>query len=215
MKFEKILRKIRFALITVLMGACIYGLMILPAGQMKVYAYDLAGEVKNVKPELSIYVNTAQNCVTIYMVGDNGEEIPIKAMACSCGRAGHATPKGTFKVQERYTWRLMVDNTWAQYAVRFNKHILFHSVPYVREDPSTLEADQYNLLGQPASLGCVRLCVEDAKWIYDNVKQGTKVTVYEDASDPGPLGKPERAKIDVNDAKSGWDPTDPDPKNPW
>lgn len=179
-----------------------------------VSAYELEGVV-NVKPDMAVYVNKSLNCVTVYTVDAEGKETPVKSMVSSCGRAGHGTPSGTFKLQEGYEWRLMVDNTWAQYAVRFNNHILFHSVPYVKSKPDTLEADQYNLLGSPASLGCVRLSVKDAKWIFDNVKRGSKIVVYEDASDPGPLGKPSAIKLDETDPRSVWDPTDPDPDNPW
>ncbi|HAH78565.1 MAG TPA: L,D-transpeptidase, partial [Ruminococcaceae bacterium] len=32
-------------------------------------------------------------------------------------------------------------------------------------------------LGEPASHGCIRLPVEDAKWIYDNIPEGTKVVI--------------------------------------
>ena len=56
--------------------------------------------------------------------------------------------------------------------------------------------------------------MEDAKWIYDNCPVGTKVTIY-DSKDPGPLGKPTPIRIDVNSPYRGWDPTDPDPRNPW
>ena len=63
-------------------------------------------------------------------------------------------------------------------------------------------------------MGCVRLTVADAKWIFDNVPIGTLVEFY-DSSDPGPLGKPGAQKISSNEKFRGWDPTDPDPNNPW
>ena len=61
---------------------------------------------------------------------------------------------------------------------------------------------------------CIRLTVQDAKWIYDNCKPGTKVEFYED-SNPGPLGKPTAQKISEDETVRGWDPTDPDVNNPW
>ncbi|WP_418253284.1 L,D-transpeptidase [Gordonibacter urolithinfaciens] len=33
-------------------------------------------------------------------------------------------------------------------------------------------------LGMNLSHGCVRLAIENAKWIYDNIPSGTKVYVY-------------------------------------
>ncbi len=71
--------------------------------------------------------------------------------------------------------------------------------------------EEYNKLGQTASAGCVRLTVADTKWIYDNCPSGTVVVIYS-SPDPGPLGKPEAQQIPLD---CGWDPTDPDPDNPW
>ena len=48
----------------------------------------------------------------------------------------------------------------------------------------------------------------------NNCYVGTEVEFY-GSSDPGPLGKPESQKISSNYNLRGWDPTDPDPNNPW
>jgi hypothetical protein len=109
----------------------------------------------------------------------------------------------------------MVDGTYSQYATRFNNGILFHSVPCYSPKNDQLEYEEFNKLGSPASLGCVRLCVADAKWIYDNCPSGTTVIVYDDASSPGPLGKPSMIKIPDDSPYKGWDPTDPNTNNPW
>ena len=67
-----------------------------------------------------------------------------------------------------------------------------------------LSAAEYNKLGSPASHGCVRLTVRDAKWIYDNCGLGTKVTISDTADTP--FDKPSTPKIP---ASQNWDPTDP------
>lgn len=105
------------------------------------------------------------------------------------------------------------DGSYGRYVVRFNNHILFHSVPYVSMTPDSLEWEQYNLLGETASLGCVRLAVADAKWIYDNCGPGTKVIVYE--SEEEAVDKPEAVRIPEDNPFRGWDPTDESPDNPW
>lgn len=163
----------------------------------------------------ALYVNTAQNVVTVMTIDALGVETPYKAMLCSTARSGHVTPLGTYATNGYYDWCYMVDGTWGRYSVRFNGPILFHSVPYLAKSVDTLEWDQFNKLGEAASLGCVRLSVADAKWIYDNCKYGTKVVVYSDPTSPGPLGKPTGVKIDANSPNRGWDPTDPSPSNPW
>ena len=138
-------------------------------------------------------------------------------MLCSIGTATPAAgnvytiPNGKW---DRWTWGQMVGGVWAQYYTRIKGSILFHSVPYTSKAKGTLEYWEYDKLGTKASAGCIRLTVQDAKWIYDNCKPGTKVEFYED-SNPGPLGKPTAQKISDDEEVRGWDPTDPDAENPW
>lgn len=145
----------------------------------------------------------------------DGTATVAKVMSCSCGTEGHETPEGTFRTSDYYDWRPLVDGSYGRYAVRFNNHILFHSVPYVQTSPDTLEWDQYNLLGKNASLGCVRLALKDVKWIYDNCEPGTQVTVYSGKKITGDVNRPDSLKIAEDSPCRGWDPTDPTPGNPW
>lgn len=163
----------------------------------------------------TIYVNKAWNCITVMDTDASGNEIPVRAFACSCGRSGYTTPSGTFQTSNYYVWQEMVDGSYARYAVRFAPHMLLHSVPYYTRNVNDLEYNQYNKLGGPASRGCIRLSVADAKWIYENTTPGTKVVIYYDETSPGPLGKPEPIRIDTSSPYRGWDPTDIDPNNPW
>ncbi len=166
--------------------------------------------------DYKIMVNRAANCVTVYEKdADGGYSIPVMAFVCSCGREGEETPLGTYRTSDYYEWRLMVDGSYGHYAVRFNGGIMFHSIPYYTADAGDMEWEQYNLLGETASLGCVRLACADAKWIYDNCRRGTEVPVYDDAQNPGPLGKPEEIKLTEDNPYRTWDPTDTDENNPW
>ena len=161
-----------------------------------------------------IKVNRQANCVTIYTLDEEENyTIPVKAMTCSVG-LNNATPLGVSKISDKYEWRRLFGNVYGHYSVRFNGHIMFHSVPYMKKSNDTLKEGQFNMLGKPASQGCIRLCVADAKWIYDNCVEETIVEVY-DGSNPGPLGKPSMPKISSDSPYSGWDPTDSSEKNPW
>lgn len=163
-----------------------------------------------------IMVNRAANCITVYGKDGRGQyTVPVKAITCSTGKNVGDTPLGRFRTLRSYSWLLMVDGSYGQYAYRFYGSILFHSVPYYSRNKSDLEWEQYNKLGEPASLGCVRVCVADAIWLIQNCAVGTTVEVYDDASNPGPLGKPETIKIPADSPYRGWDPTDPDVNNPW
>ena len=164
-----------------------------------------------------IMVNRAQCTVTVYTLDANGYyTVPVKAMICSVGRQGAETPLGTWPLGWKSTWTYMVDGSYGQYTSQIIGGILFHSVCYYWNDPSALMTEEYNGLGAPASLGCVRLQTVDAKWIFDHCAQGTYVTIY-DGTDPGALGKPSRLVdyIPLDHPARGWDPTDPRAENPW
>lgn len=176
------------------------------------------GSIINYSADYPYYikVNRALNCVTVYGIDYDGEySIPYKTMTCSTGLFKDNTPLGDYEIYEKYDWRMMIDDSYAQYASRFNGGVMFHSVPYLDMDNGALEWEEYNKLGSPASLGCVRLRVVDAKWIYDNCPEGTKVTVYDDVENPGPLGREILDKLDPTSEYKGWDPTDPNKNNPW
>lgn len=201
------------ALIVNFVSYCIYGNKYVPAPEPEPeVVINNNGIVSNAPYYLK--VNRVQNIVIAYKKDANGHyNIPVKAMACSVGLNGK-TPTGTYKTTDKYTWRLLSGNVWGQYATRITGHYLFHSVPYFTQSKSNLEYEEYNKLGQAASLGCVRLSVADAKWIYDNCPKSTVVTIY-DSTAKEPMAKPVPIKINVNDSRRGWDPTDPDPRNPW
>ena len=172
----------------------------------------------NSKSPYAIKVNIATNTVTIYTQDETGDyTIPYKAMVCSTARPGHTTPQGSFTLQtNRHRWLVMVDGTYGQYATRFKGHYLFHSICYTDDVNNAMIRDAYNNLGNPASMGCVRLQTIDAKWIYDNCPGGTNVTIYSDPNDLGPLGKPDKLIDYISEAEyNGWDPTDPAAGNPW
>lgn len=162
-----------------------------------------------------IRVNRLCNVVTVYAQDEAGNyTVPVRAMTCSVGLNG-GTPTGVFKTSTKYAWRALYGNVYGQYAYRIKGPILFHSVPYlVNGDKGSLEYDEYNKLGEAASMGCVRLAVCDAKWLMDSCPAGTTVEIYDDPN-PGPLGKPNPYRINVSSPCRGWDPTDPDGANPW
>ena len=156
----------------------------------------------------SIGVNYVANVVNVYYYGE-----PLYAFVCS---TGSATPRsGTYYTQSKWRWRGLFGNVFGQYATSITGNILFHSVPYYDTYEWALEWWEYDKLGTSASMGCVRLQVCDAKWIFDNCPLGTPVTFY-GSEDPGPWGKPQAYKIsDAPEDIRNWDPTDPNPYNAW
>lgn len=201
----------------VLLALALFGAILL-LGVLPVRAEWIAAEhTRSTGSPYYIMVNCQMNTLTIYTLDENGYYTkPFKAMICSTGRQGHATPHGTFSLTGyKNYWTHMIDGSYGQYVSQFKGSYLIHSVCYTKADPSTLMTEEYNMLGSVASLGCVRLQVADAKWIFDNCPAGTRVTVY-DSADPGPLGKPEKL-VDyiTEDLDNGWEPTDQREENPW
>lgn len=127
---------------------------------------------------------------------------PVRAMLVSCG---NATPTGTYYTPARYRWLKMVGDTWAQWCTQIQGNYLFHSVPNWTYSNFDLEVQEYNMLGTTRSMGCIRLCCRDAKWIYDNCQLGTQVFISGIESS-GPLAKPTGIKLP---SWHTWDPTDP------
>lgn len=156
--------------------------------------------------DYQLRVNKTLNCLTVFAKDSDGSyTIPVKAMLTS---VGDDTPLGTFRTPEKYRWRLMVNDSYTQYATRIKAGagFLFHSITYNGQNNKTLNSNGYNNLGVSRSLGCVRLTCANAKWIYDNCKIGTEVIIYEDETTPGPFFKPYQVWIPKT---QGWDPTDP------
>lgn len=170
---------------------------------------------KNKLP-FKIKVNRAENFVTVYTLDEDGKyKVPYKTFWCSTGKEVDSTPLGKFKMTERYDWRIMVDGTYAQYAIRIHGPIMLHSVPYTTSSHDALEYWEYNKLGKPASLGCVRLQAGDIKWIYDNCEDGTKVIIYDKPNEKPSIRLPKIKKIKKSNKNKDWDPSDPAEGNPW
>lgn len=172
---------------------------------------------KTTKPAQNKYyikVNYGAQVVTIYTYDKNGKyTVPVKACVCSTGAA---TPtSGVYRMSWKATWGKLFGNVWGQYCTQIVGDILFHSVPYKQNRKDTLVSAYYDRLGTKDSMGCIRLTTIDALWIYNNCPSGTQVEFYS-SSNPGPLGKPSAAKVSTAPGKlKNWDPTDPDPSNPW
>ena len=140
-----------------------------------------------VPPQYTLMVDVANQITRAYTYDENGEyTVLVREMICSTGTASNPTPLGTTVMpSKRARWGYFP--TWdshAQYLTRIDSANAFHSVLYAAADETTLSVKSFEALGTPASHGCVRLLVSDAKWIYNNCKAGTIITVYEGEYDP-------------------------------
>lgn len=102
----------------------------------------------------------------------------LKTFICSTGNQNNSTPLGIYytsqKIPDSYVPRFdMRAHNW----IRFYGTFLFHSVPFDKE--GNLLVEEVKKLGQPATHGCVRLGLNDIKWLYDTFPIGVKVFIHE------------------------------------
>lgn len=137
---------------------------------------DDTGGQSDTADSLDMWIDVDITKQRVYVM--RGDSV-VREMAASTGMAGYETPLGTFHIQNRGEWFYNEKyQEGAQWWVSFKDWgvYLFHTVPMDRDrNIIQSEADK---LGQPASHGCVRLGVEDAKWIYDNIEEGAKVVIH-------------------------------------
>jgi lipoprotein-anchoring transpeptidase ErfK/SrfK len=111
--------------------------------------------------------------LTYIFSGSKGNWMLNRTIQCATGKNESPTIRGTFTVSQRGDWFYYPRyRSGAKYWVGFNGDYLFHSITF---DASGSIKDA--TLGKRASSGCVRMSVEDSRWIYNNIPTGTTVWV--------------------------------------
>ena len=128
-----------------------------------------------------IDVDLTNQIVTVYNTRDGSI---ARQMLCSSG-ANDATPTGSWYMPakerdaERTEWYHMKSaNCWVKYATRIYYAYFFHSITFNKKDDSTMNETAIANYGVPASHGCIRLRVEDARFIAENCLRGTRVRIF-------------------------------------
>ncbi|MCI6061737.1 MAG: L,D-transpeptidase family protein [Dorea sp.] len=119
-----------------------------------------------------ILVNRSTHKVGVFR-GSVGKWENVQYWDCADGAPSTPTVMGTFRVGSKGYY---FDSGAARcyWYTQFYGNYLFHSVLYNKN--GTLMDGR---VGMPLSHGCVRLKIENAKWIYDNIPVGTTVVVYQ------------------------------------
>lgn len=133
-------------------------------------------DTKEYKSTTTHLILTDINRQKVYIFnGSQGNWKLEKIFDCSTGTNLSPTTRGIFKLADRGEWfyshRLA---SGAKYWIRFNGHYLFHSTPMDKNKRSIISED---IVGEKRSNGCVRLLLDDIKWIYDNILDGTTVVI--------------------------------------
>ena len=124
------------------------------------------------KTKWLLLVDTKKNRVGIY-TGSKGKWIQKYYWKCTTGASSTPTVKGQFTVGIK--GKVFGSGYSCWYYTQFYGNYLFHSILY---NPGSMTSVQDGRLGINASHGCVRLSLNNAKWIYNNISKGSKVVVY-------------------------------------
>ena len=125
-----------------------------------------------------LVVDVSDQKVYVYQWTGDRYEGPVSTFTCATGKKDTPTPLGTYQAGGKAggEWYYFKDfNCYAKWAYQIVGGILFHSntVNKPKGKPSN------GGLGHRASHGCVRMKVEEVKWIYDNCPEGTTVVIQE------------------------------------
>ena len=143
--------------------------VVLPAGQLAMW-----NKAQNYYSNTNyiILVNSSTHKVGVFR-GSSYNWEPVWYWDCTTGAPGSPTVKGTYTVGSRGKSFGSGYTCW--YWTQFYGNYLFHSVLY---QPGSMSRIQDGRLGISASHGCVRLDIECARWIYNNIPRGTRVVSY-------------------------------------
>lgn len=117
-----------------------------------------------------VAVSKSQREVYIYHKEIDSWEI-IKTFSCSIGAPENPTIEGNFQSGLKGK-ELRINETYVKYFTQISGDYLFHSIPYNEVGEATDDS-----LGEAVSHGCVRLSLEDAKYIYDTIPARTGIKI--------------------------------------
>ncbi len=166
--------------------------------------------LKNVDPDKYYIVLDLNNqIVTVYERDEYGEYTRIvRRFLCTSGRMtatgeeeaekeATPTPRGIWKIggRERFGKFANFAGQYARYWTQIVGSIFFHSIMFSRRDNNHLLRSAFNAMGTAVSHGCVRLYVEDARWLYYYACPGTTIEVTNDIPRDRALAKALRSKM--------------------
>lgn len=140
-----------------------YGTNIPTGQQMMVNIANNSGFTSNTS--YLILVNRSRHEVGVFRGGYKNWSC-TKFWSCVTGAPSTPTITGEYKTTGFKRTNLTTD-VRARWCTQINGGYFFHSILASNGE-----------LGGSRSHGCIRLAVENAKWIYDNIMQGTKVYIY-------------------------------------
>lgn len=123
-----------------------------------------------------IMVDNTNNYLGVFR-GGRGNWSLVNYWLCTTGKPSTPTVLGEYSITGRgysFNGALTLPAYTCYYYTQFYGDYLIHSVEYYQNTFEVLDGR----LGQNLSHGCVRLPIDQAKWIYDTIPYGTKLVSY-------------------------------------
>ena len=125
-----------------------------------------------------LVVDISDQKVYVYEWTGDRYEGPIYSFTCATGKKDTPTPLGTYQAGGKACdeWYYFKDfNCYAKWAYHIVGGIFFHSNTMSKPKGKPSNGG----LGHRASHGCVRMKVEEVKWIFDNCPEGTTIVIQD------------------------------------
>lgn len=108
--------------------------------------------------------------------GQKGSYSLVKQFPCATGAMRSPTPNGVYNMGARGLYFNTGTRGRCWYYTQIRGNYLFHSQIYDRQNRPVNIID--GAMGAAVSHGCIRLYLNDAKWLYDNMPSGTTIVIY-------------------------------------
>lgn len=118
-----------------------------------------------------IYVDLPNQRVNIF-AKFKGKWVLDNSFLCASGTSYTPTVRGHFKVGDKGPMFRTGSNTICNYYTRISGDYLFHTV--LLDNNENIKDGR---LGNPLSHGCIRLAIDDAKYIYTTIPYGTSISI--------------------------------------
>ncbi|MBE5890364.1 MAG: hypothetical protein E7282_05265 [Lachnospiraceae bacterium] len=130
--------------------------------------------IKNKSSDTKYYIVVdTEDCWLFIFKGEKGNWKPIKCWRCSPGAPSSPTVLGYYKVGIKgYSFGRGFS---CYYYTQILGNYLMHSGTYRQGTDILLDGR----MGVKISHGCVRLDIENAKWIYDHIPRDTQIYIYD------------------------------------
>lgn len=120
-----------------------------------------------------LLVTSLKEKFTYVFIKKNNKWEQLYKWQCTVGKPSTPTIEGTFYISGRKPY-FGTDKYRVLYATRISGAYYYHSTLYNAE--GTMKTD--SRLGLALSHGCIRLDTNNAKWIYENIPDGTTVFIH-------------------------------------